>query len=441
MVFLAGSVLNLAYTLLLCRHEVSFSNLHAPAGENAGNVWRHSDVPSYVTPARSFLDEGAFLRQGSPDVHRTIGYPLFVALCMHAGGGHWNVLLWICQAFLFALIYAALLFICTRLFPETDRFKWWLLVLYAITGAGIAYSPVLLTDQMANVTLWVAFAAGIAALSASSRSALLWTLHILALLYSANVRPTVILFPLAFWLIAYGMRTRLQVVFPSPRTVMLILLVQFASVQTPAFRNYLNHGIWMPTDIMAINLADYLAKSVLREEGEIANYEAARKGWDNRSLAEKQRARKTFAFSVYRKYPVRTLRVLLVNTCINTLESHWMMTRNLFRQELRSDLRGWGAAPWGWRVFHGAWAVLHALFFLLAFGRLVAAVMRREWLLLGFVLCFSAPYIFSSTDAQGARFRLYMEGLILMLSLSFLARIRFSPQKAKFCRTQIEPAS
>ena len=63
--------------------------------------------------------------------------------------------------------------------------------------------------------------------------------------------------------------------------------------------------------------------------------------------------------------------------------------------------------------------------------RLFVALVRKEWGLVGFVLLFSAPYLFSVTDAQGARFRLYIEGLILMLSLSFLAQLSaiFSERK------------
>lgn len=59
--------------------------LIALAVGNAPNAFHEPDTRSYIAPAISLLQEGAFARSGESDVFRTPGYPVFLAIGLQAG--------------------------------------------------------------------------------------------------------------------------------------------------------------------------------------------------------------------------------------------------------------------------------------------------------------------------------------------------------------------
>jgi uncharacterized membrane protein YfhO len=107
---------------------------------------------------------------------------------------------------------------------------------------------------------------------------------------------------------------------------------------------------------------------------------------------------------------------------LNTLETHWIQPLHYFRSSLHCDLRRWCVLTPALKVFHALWALVHAGLALAACVGLWRLARQKRWTLLLFILFFSLPYLYGATSAQGARFRLYLEGLILMLAFCVCPR-------------------
>src|SRR5690606_17807288 len=102
-------------------------------------------------------------------------------------------------------------------------------------------------------TFWASLALGTYALKSGGRR--VWLGHLLLLLFAANIRPTLALFPFAF----FALTVSLKVDWRSRKfQMMLLIMVQLFICQTPAIRNYIHHGSWIPSDVMVNNLSDYL---------------------------------------------------------------------------------------------------------------------------------------------------------------------------------------
>ncbi|MHA1368336.1 MAG: hypothetical protein ACTSRA_01290, partial [Promethearchaeota archaeon] len=172
-----GIGINLIYLTLLFSHPTTRFNLYPPFRETRGNVWTGSDVMTYVEPAVSFLKYGTFERNGVPDYHRTIGYPLFLATLMTMFGNYWVEACWLVQAILFAAIYPSIAVVAREILCFDSRRIGILLVAYAAMGAGWTYTPVLLTDQPFAVALWGSMAAGIMAVKQERAPFFWWLLH------------------------------------------------------------------------------------------------------------------------------------------------------------------------------------------------------------------------------------------------------------------------
>lgn len=411
-VYLLGLAGNLVYLAVLLSFDVSRSNLYPPS-PGAPTVWDRSDVGTYVRSASAFLETGVFAgSDGLPDAHRTVGYPAFLCVAMAVGGDHWVPLVWILQALLFASIYPALAFTAREWFSATDRQVRILLLAYALVGAGWAYTPILLTDQPFAACLWGALALGTCAVRRGGAG--FWTGHFLLLGAAASIRPTLALFPLAFFALTLALRQE------KPRhwrALATVFSIQMVLCQAPAIRNFIHHEVWIPSDVMVNNLSDYLAKDVLALAGEPESHGLAASQWDGRPLQERLGAQSAFAWDVFGEHPFMTAGVATVNLGLNTLETHWIQVLHYSRASLHCDLKRWFALSLPLRVFHASWAFVNGVLILAAgYGCWVLA-RRRRWAMLAFVLVFTLPFLYGATDAQGARFRLYLEGLVLMLAL------------------------
>lgn len=408
--YLLGLAVNLLYLAVLLSFDTSRQNLQPLSTPEIQTVWRYSDAGTYVRAAQAFLQTGVFAgSDGLPDAHRTVGYPAFLALIMTMGGEHWVAWLWMLQALLFAGIYPALAVVAREWFGATERRIQSLLLAYALLGAGWAYTPIPLTDQMFAVCLWGALALGTRAVLRGGAGA--WLGHFALLGAAASIRPTLTLFPLAFATLTFALRRP-----PRLRRLAVVFAVQMLLCQAPALRNYVHHGVWIPSDVMVNNLSDYWAKDVLAFAGQPNAHAQAERGWKDRPLPERLAAQTEFARAVLTAHPFAAAGVLAVNLGLNTLETHWIQALHFFRTSLHCDLKRWGVLSPGLKIFHAAWALVHAGLALAAGCGLWNLLRQRRWAFLLFTLVFLLPYLYGATDAQGARFRLYLDGLILMLA-------------------------
>lgn len=104
-------------------------------------VKAYSDANTYIIPARSLIEQGAFLNSArEPDVHRTPGYPLFLALLMSLVGPSLHAVLLV-QAGLLSLQVLALYWLARSLLPPTMAFFSSMLASFSPWGAVLAAIP------------------------------------------------------------------------------------------------------------------------------------------------------------------------------------------------------------------------------------------------------------------------------------------------------------
>ena len=409
--YVLGLALNLAYLAVLLSFDVSRRNLQPLATPEIQTVWRFSDAGTYVRAARAFLQTGVFAgSDGLPDAHRTVGYPAFLAVVMTLGGDRWVAWLWVLQAVIFAGIYPALAIVVREWFGATERQIRRLLLAYALVGAGWAYTPIPLTDQLFAVCLWSALALG--TLAVRRGGAGFWISHFVLLGAAASVRPVLALFPLAFVALMCALRGARPW-----RRLVWVVAVQTVLCQAPAIRNYVHHGVWIPSDVAVNNLSDYWARDVLAWIGQPGLQPAAEAGWKELPLNERLSAQTAFARTALAAHPVVAAGALAVNFGLNTLETHWIQPMHFFRSSLHCDLKRWCALTPGLKLFHSVWAAVNAVLVLMALAGIWRLARAQQWAWLVFMGVFALPYVYGATDAQGARFRLYLEALILMLAL------------------------
>ena len=406
-----GLVVNLLYIAILLTFDVSRKNLQPVSTPEIQTVWRYSDASTYTRSAHDFLKTGTFTgSDGLPDAHRTVGYPAFLAFAMAIGGNDWAVWLWVLQALIYAGIYPSLAAVARDCFGASESQVNRILFAYVLVGAGWAYTPIPLPDQLFAVCLWGSLALGTHAIRRGG--APWWLGHFSLLGSAASIRPTLALFPFAFAALVFALRGQKPL-----RRLAFVFTIQMLLCQAPAIRNFVHHDVWIPSDVMVNNLSDYWAKDVLAFTGQPDAHARAEPGWKDLPLNERLAAQTEFARSALIAHPFVAAGVLAVNLGLNTLETHWIQPMHFFRSSLHCDLKRWVALSPGLKMFHAAWAVVQIILIVGALAGLWRLVRQREWGLIVFVVILSLPYLYGATAAQGSRFRLYLEGLILMLAL------------------------
>jgi hypothetical protein len=107
----------------------------------AGLVKAYSDAGTYLAPARSLIEQGAFLDgAGEPNVHRTPGYPLFLAIIMSLVGRDLHKVL-IFQALLLSFQVLALYWLARHVLPPAMALLGGLLASFSPWGAVLAAIP------------------------------------------------------------------------------------------------------------------------------------------------------------------------------------------------------------------------------------------------------------------------------------------------------------
>ncbi|WP_152555125.1 hypothetical protein [Desulfonatronum thiodismutans] len=392
--------------------------------------WQSGDTGSYLRPAESFLQEGVFARHGEPDYRRTIGYPLFLAGTLKVAevtGVEWRIVVYAAQALMFALAYPAIFIIATTLFGMGCRSALACVALTILCGAFVSYVPIILSDALFATTLICGVACGLMALE---RRSLAWGMAHLALItYAANVRPMLAFFPLAAVCMHWALVKSRG--WAEERGVRVLIVFMFVTtlvgVQTPALRNWVNHGVFTPTEIGSINLYDYLAKDVLRMKGQTDRYEETRERIQQLAGAENLEKRIAFrkqeALQVYYEYPLETAGFLSYFTVVNSIEMHWQNFFYLFKQTWHRDYED-GSVLWSPIPF------LLAIFFIIFYGNvyLIALlqflVSRKNIYVFLSIFFFIIPYAFCGTNYQGARFRLWLEPFVLMAFVFQLVNIK-----------------
>jgi 4-amino-4-deoxy-L-arabinose transferase-like glycosyltransferase len=101
----------------------------------------YSDAGTYLSPARNLLEQGAFLNSsGEPDVHRTPGYPAFLAVIMLLVGRDMHNVL-VLQAVVLSFQVLALYWLARVLMPQVTAFLGGVLASFSPWGIILAVVP------------------------------------------------------------------------------------------------------------------------------------------------------------------------------------------------------------------------------------------------------------------------------------------------------------
>ncbi len=405
-------------------------SLTLPDGDNqVGHPWQGSDVMTYVEPARSFLETGVFARNGVPDLHRTVGYPAFLALMMWAFGDMWLPMAYIFQLLIFASFFPAVTLVIQSWFPERENLPSVVFGILLLNGAALAYTGLLLTDLFFSALLMAGIAAGL--LAVRRVSWLLAMLHIGVIAWAAQVRPTLGLFAVVNVCFMVYTAKRWQLLhLPMIKPIIAIsaLMVLIAG-NGPAVRNYFNHGIFTPTNVLSNGLARYLAGPVLIEAGQKDIYDRKLQEFKSSSGVEQIEIQKKFALETFAAYPFLVSKRLAYHAFWNLFEPHWEYILNVFGSgfylnqilddngQLNKKIV-WGVGFWlGYLLIYG---------FFLVF--VIRALLQGEFVFLVGLVFFLMPLLASFMNGQGARMRLYAEPILLILACVEF----FRPGKEKF---------
>ena len=386
--------------------------------------WNGSDIMSYVEPAENFLETGTFSRQGRPDLHRTVGYPAFLAGMMFLFGEHWQGAAYIFQLFIFALLFPCNMLLVKELYPEGSGRVTWIITLLLCLGIGTAYTGILLSDQMFASLFYAGLACGVLAIKRKSWSFTL--LHVLFIGCAAQVRPTLGLFFIAdfFLLVHLGYCDEQKLSSKVKRIIAFSVIAVAILGSAPSFRNLIHHGVFTPTSILSDNLARYLAGPVLIAKGKGKEYQEELKSFKEAQGVEKIAIQKDFASTVIRQYPFETAKRMVYHAVWNSFEPHWQYVLRVFNNGfyLNKILTSDGKiTP---KIYKGApfW-MMYGAFYILFLLALVRCLKKKEWLFLcaltGLLLAFCASLIIG----QGARMRLFAEPLIVDFAVIEFMRI------------------
>ncbi len=419
--FLAGILVHLAYVFSLMQIT--------PMDEWN---WESGDTRSYLIPAESFLQEGAFLNKGVPDYRRTVGYPLFLAGVIKVADivqADLRVTIYVIQAIVYAAAYPAIYFLGVTLFGLRHKVALICVACTMFSGAFVSYVTMILSDALFATVLVVGVACGFFALK---KQKWIWAAtYVLFIVYAANVRPMLAFFPFAMLLLHLVWLKGEGVVVKQKIWGLLLLMFTFSllGVQTPALRNWVHYKVFTPTEIGSINLFRYLGKDVLNYTGEseryVATFEELQSIDQPDKLRERIKIRKSEAIKIFTDYPIETFGALVYNIVLNSTEMHWQNFFFLQKQTWYQDYAD-GSVVWSPIPF------LAAMLFICFYGAVYLTILlsaflwKRNTLLIFSLLIFLIPYGFSGTSYQGARFRLWLEPFMLMLFFSILQKLVFS---------------
>ena len=265
--FLIGFFISVLYFLiLLLSSETSFVNLQVPEGIYQGNQWECADFQTYYLPAKNFLVNGIFGYGTQPDSSRPFGYQLFLAVIISVFGKNWIYAAYLIQSVLFALIYPVMTSLAEEVSETEPRYIKYIFLISLFSGMFFTRSVYIGPDVLLVLLLITGIYFTIIAVKRQK-----WSYAILAQLfigYGAQVRPTLILYPLINILIIcwagfkFGtVKTRFSKLFIVFSTFFLIIICNL-----PSIRNYYNYGIFKSSVILSANYYDYLSKKILLKE-------------------------------------------------------------------------------------------------------------------------------------------------------------------------------
>jgi hypothetical protein len=392
-------------------------SLSLPDGSISDHPWNGGDTMTYVYPAKTFNETGNFLRNGQPDLHRTIGYPFFLAKMMIFFGENWIKATYFVQIFIFLFLFPSATYIATSLMPNVKRSViWFIYANLIISGICISYVGQIMTDQFFASFLITGLAFGFMAIR--RESLIMMMFHIIIITYAAQVRPILMFFFLAdiFFMLHIIKTWKLRLTLK--RIFMIFFSAFFFSIAgyLPAARNYINHNLFTQTDVLSNNFSRYLAKSVMISEGRGEEYKSFLLKFKEMDIKNRIDAQNDFAFSVYQQYPLKTASIFSYHTFWNLFEPHWENILHIYNlgfglneiyvKNGKMNKRLYLALP-----FFVYYVAIYTL------CMLTLIKLRKNLFLIIGVIFYILPFIVSFISGAGARMRIYVEPIFVILAI------------------------
>jgi len=424
--FLIGFFVSILYFLiLLLSSKTSFVNLQVPEGIYQGNQWECSDFKTYYLPAKNFLANGIFGYGTQPDFERPMGYQLFLALIIFVFGKGWIYAVYIIQTVLFALIYPVMTSLAEEVSDPAPRHIKYIFLVSLFSGMFFTRTVYIGPDAMLVLLLITGIYFTIIAVK---RQKLIYViLAVLFIGYGAQVRPTLILYPLVNLLIIYWtgsnfgtLKTRFSKSFAVFSTLLLIIICNL-----PSLRNYNNYRIFKSSINLSANYYDYLSKKILFKEAQSDLFFRIKTEIESNPDIGTQLARKKEkALQIFKEYPITTLKVIFIDNLKGVmLDNHLVnFTANFYGYNWKTVKMKEGCySLTGSRFLYFTslflallYCVLYLFFFLSIFQLLKEKKFLLCFIILLTIFMFLMPSIVIGDG--GARFRLPFEWLIIMVA-------------------------
>ena len=338
-------------------------------------------------------------------------------------GDNWLLAAFFVQALLFACIFPVLCQIARLLFNSTTKIITLSFLFLTLSGTYLVTVPVILTDLFFTVFLTLGLYLSLLVVIRNSWVCLAGQVVVLG--YAAQIRPVLGLYAIVNFVLMVHIAYKIHVLHrrKTGNLILVSSICLLVSGNLPALRNYVNHGFLKPTDVLATNMFDYLARSVLDRTNNSAEYyalaESVKKMGDIKDATE---IKERYAIDVFKRHPLATLTQVGRNAIGIMLRGHWAVAaqfwglnfKDLTMEEfmpLKKSLRVFVVEV----LFNSIYALLYVFFwcYLIRLYRLNEISLLLTTLV--FVSYFLIPTFMVS--GAGSRLRLPVEGIIVLTGL------------------------
>ncbi len=434
--YIVGVVFGLCvFLLLFSSSTISYSNIQAPVGKYAHNIWSNGfDFYDYYKPAVNFLNYGVFGSGTLPDNCRTIGYPVFLALTMFLFGKKWLYATYFINCILLPLILPALSYISNSLYGNrrVTRFLFWF--------ALIAYIPnvtYVATDYMFFMLFVCSLAVCVKFFQSKQPKYLL--LYIVFISIAAEVRPTLLFYPIIniFWFIFLQKKFELDITM-FKRTIVASTVCLLLLCNIPSIRNYINYNFFAPSTDMTKDCFQYLAKKVYMKENKINTFDSLNSIISvSHTITEKMSLEKKYSFQTVKDYPITTIKVIFDNVVCVMLDINikllpcyygyqWkkLSTNAINYEKYNYPYKSSSVLTFVYYLFMLPSVLVYLLFVLsirhLIFNKDYSALFFISSL---FIFMLAPNLIFGS---GGVRYRVCVEWLIILSSLNYWEMVKLN---------------
>lgn len=428
--FLFGLVIHFAYSCFLLSTNNYVSGFFSLEGlkQIEAISFFHSDAKSYIEEAVNINKLGLFNENYQPSYHRTIGYPLIIALFISVFGKFWYLGLIMFQNTFSALVYPIVYKISLIINNQRSRSAILTATLLLLLGGFFTRTCYVLTDLCFSSFLLFGIYLSIKAIYRISWITM--TLGIVIIGMAGFIRPIMMLyFIVHFILMIYIINSKCNGDFNQRKW--LIGISTFTILLITNMNSYFMHRTYdfkSPTDVLGINLFHYTTKYVLESDGQNLKYMELFKEIDSEvDFKKKDELRKKFAFEAIKTYPLAAIKYWVSSGFSHLLLPHYLQIGKVFGFYKRDKVIETGLKlkkSFLVQIIFFLFAFVNLiLLFLLPLIYLIHQIRQKNFLIIlliiSVLIVLFAPTFFAS---NGERLRMPIEWILLAISSDVLIK-------------------